>query len=413
MGLRNVHNNPAGLGPLVTLRRSTMFRSICRLTLVPSLFVCTVIAADEHDGFEVLFNGRDLDNWILTNTAPETWTIRDGMLVCSGRPYGEIRTRQMYQNFIFEVEWRHLIPAGNAGIFLWADDIPAKGVPFHRGIEVQVLEHAYGNTRSHTTHGDIFPIHGARMTPDNGRGGSRAFPTELRGRPAPEWNHYRITCNDGTVSLEVNGGKVTSGKNCTPRKGYLCLESEGGIVHYRNMKIKKLPDTPIDDEDIAIVFRGYRSIYSGLNLSGWSTTGGALADTVASNGWRSADWTLQHTGPATGLTSTKLAGCTGFLLDVRRNADNASGRIVLQSGNSQTTLVTIAANGSTQEIEEAQGNWNRIECDWTDDEIQLSVNGKSVSLTASQNVNAADVAIVLHGDGALDFANIFSRAVTK
>ena len=86
-----------------------MFRSICGLTRLLSLFVSTVIAAAAQDDFEILFNGRDLDSWVLTNTAPETWTVRDGMLVCSGRPYGEIRTRQMYQNFIFEVEWRHLV----------------------------------------------------------------------------------------------------------------------------------------------------------------------------------------------------------------------------------------------------------------------------------------------------------------
>jgi hypothetical protein len=390
-----------------------MFGSNCGLTLVPFVLVCAVAAADRQDGFVDLFNGRDLDNWVLTNTAPETWTIKDGMLVCSGRPYGEIRTRQMYQNFVFEVEWRHLVPAGNAGIFLWADDIPAKGVPFHRGIEVQILDHAYGNTRSHTTHGDIFPIHGARMTPDNGRGGSRSFPTELRGRPAPEWNHYRITCDDGTVSLEVNGAKVTSGKNCSPRRGYLCLESEGGIVHYRNLRIKELPDTPVDDRNIAIASHGYQSIYSGLNLSGWRTTGGALVDTVESNGWRSADWTLQHRGPATGITSTELAGGTGFLLDVRRNAEDASGRIVLQSGGSHTTLVSIAAKDSTQEVEEAPGKWNRIECDWTDDELRLLVNGNPVPLIAALSVDGADPTIVLHGDGALDFANIFVRAVAK
>jgi len=82
----------------------------------------------------------------------------------------------MYQNFVLELEWRHLVPKGNAGVFVWADDITARGQPFHRGIEVQVLENAYGQSQSHTTHGDIFPIHGARMTPVNGRGGRSRLP---------------------------------------------------------------------------------------------------------------------------------------------------------------------------------------------------------------------------------------------
>ena len=136
-----------------------------------------------------------------------------------GKPIGELRTDRMYQNFIMEVEWRHMKPRGNAGIFVWADDITARGQPFHRSIEVQVLENAYGNTRGYTTHGDIFPIHGAKMTPINGRGGSRAFPTENRSKPSPNWNHYRIVCNDGNISLAVNGKVVTQGREASPAQG--------------------------------------------------------------------------------------------------------------------------------------------------------------------------------------------------
>ena len=98
-----------------------------------------------------------------------------------------------------------------------------------------MLENAYGNSGCHTVHGDIFPIHGATMTPVNGRGGSRAFPTELRSKPSPEWNHYRIVCDDGNISLAVNGQGETRGKEASPRKGYICTESEGGIVHSRNL----------------------------------------------------------------------------------------------------------------------------------------------------------------------------------
>ena len=111
---------------------------------------------------------------------------------------------------------------------------PRGACRFIEGSKCRCLENAYGNTKSHTTHGDIFPIHGATMTPINGRGGSRAFPTEFRSKPSPEWNHYRIECRDGEISLAVNGKVVTRGKDCNPRKGYICLESEGGIVNYRN-----------------------------------------------------------------------------------------------------------------------------------------------------------------------------------
>ena len=162
------------------------------LALFTPWFDSSPVVAQEASPDEVftpMFPNESLSGWVRTNTPEETWQFEDGLLICSGKPIGEIRTERMYQNFVMELEWRHMVPRGNAGVFVWADDITSRGVPFHRGIEVQVLENAYGNSQSHTTHGDIFPIHGATMTPINGRGGSRAFPIENRSNPSPEWNH--------------------------------------------------------------------------------------------------------------------------------------------------------------------------------------------------------------------------------
>ena len=137
---------------------SSPFRALPATAILLALAATlTSSATAAEDGFKPLFNGRDLAGWRPINTAPSTWKFEDGMLICSGKPIGELRTLKMYQNFILELEWRHMVPKGNAGVFVWADDITARGVPFHRGIEVQVLENAYGNTKSHTTHGDIFP----------------------------------------------------------------------------------------------------------------------------------------------------------------------------------------------------------------------------------------------------------------
>ncbi len=297
-----------------------------------SLFVNSSISFAEEDGFKPLFNGKNLEGWVPVNTAPSTWSVKDGMIQCTGKPTGELRTEKMYQNFILELEWRHLKPKGNAGVFIWADDITARGVPFHRGIEVQVLENDYGNTNSHTTHGDIFPIHGAVMTPINGHGGSRAFPTESRSKPSPEWNHYRIECNEGNISLAVNGKVVTQGKSCNPSKGYICLESEGGIVDYRNIKIKVLPDTPVDPNHVATANRGFRSLYTGVDLSGWKTQG---------NGWQPQDWVLTHNGNKAGtLTTTENFGDMGFVFDVRLAKESQTPSVSLRARKFPSTPTT-------------------------------------------------------------------------
>src|SRR5690606_29412626 len=119
------------------------------------------------------------------------------------------RTARMYQNFILELEWRHLKPQGNAGVFVWTDALTARGQPFIRGIEVQVLDGREGT--GHTSDGDIFPIHGAKMIPINGRGGDRAFPPENGAKPRPGWNHYRMDGGDGAISRAVNGRGVPGG----------------------------------------------------------------------------------------------------------------------------------------------------------------------------------------------------------
>ena len=83
------------------------------------------------------------------------------------------------------------------------------------------------------------------MKPDRPHpaGWMRCLPSEKRAKPSPEWNHYRVTCNNGAIKLEVNGKEVSGASECVPRKGYICLEAEGSECHFRNLRIKELPGT--------------------------------------------------------------------------------------------------------------------------------------------------------------------------
>ncbi len=349
----------------------------------------SLLAAEES--FRPMFNGVDFEGWVRTNTPEETWSYQDGMVICSGKPIGEIRTSKMYQNFVMELEWRHMVPRGNAGVFVWADDITSRGVPFHRGIEVQVLENAYGNNRSHTTHGDIFPIHGATMTPINGRGGSRAFPTENRSNPSPQWNHYRIECRDGEIALAVNGKIVTRGQQSVPRKGYICLESEGGVVHYRNVRIMELPDTEIADEHIAIADRGYRSIYSGLDLNGWVTRS-------ESSTWKPRDWILEHDAKddeSSVLETADAMTPTRFVIDVKLKSD--SSRAVIEVGETRLDLAELA------KWLEPTGQWNRIEGMVADNAVRIQINGQP-AVEKSATLNGK---LVLQATGPVEFCNLY------
>ena len=374
------------------------FTRLGAVCLIIAWTQATIGVADE--AFRPLFNGQDLEGWVLVNTPPETWSVQDEMLVCSGKPIGEIRTDRMYQNFILEVEWRHLVPRGNAGIFVWADDITSRGVPFHRGIEVQVLENAYGNTRGYTTHGDIFPIHGAQMKPLNGRGGSRAFPVENRSKPSPQWNHYRIECNDGNITLAVNGKVVTRGEQCNPSKGYICIESEGGVVHYRNLRIRELPDTPVDEAHIATSNRGYRSIYTGLNLRGWKGYDPEL--------WTADDWVLRYQGAENrgenSLESTMHFADYGFIVDVRPSEDAVLVGLA-PHGAGRVELRCTADGALTPQV------WQRLEGEVRERRLTLRRDGE---LLVEQVIEGSPQGpLKLTALGPVQFANLYVREIEK
>ncbi len=106
--------------------------ALCILIFALSLPTAALQAADA--GFVPLFNGKDFDGWVNVNCAPETWTVRDGTIICTGIPTGVLRTEKQYENYILELEWRHINKGGNAGLFIHSDPITAAGQPFTRSI---------------------------------------------------------------------------------------------------------------------------------------------------------------------------------------------------------------------------------------------------------------------------------------
>jgi len=285
-----------------------------------AVLLATGARAEESPAFVPLFNGRDLDGWVNVNCAPETFTVREGMIHCDGVPTGALRTVRQYENFELELEWRHLKAGGNSGVFIWAGPLPAVGQPFLRAIEVQVLDHAYGKSDWFTTHGDVFPIHGSSMKPFAPSRGDRSFPRELRSKGSPEWNHYRVVATNGVLRLSVNGAEVSGGIECNWRKGFIALESEGGEVDFRNLRVRELASTGATAAQSAPEAEPWRSLYDGRGLRGWTPPAGQ------SGVWTAEDWTLHGAAksPATAvLTGVPAAGATEMFLDWKWEAKPA------------------------------------------------------------------------------------------
>ena len=204
-------------------------------------------AAAPH--FVDLFNGRDLTGWVNVNTAIDTWTVADGILVCSGQPIGVMRSARQYENFILHIEWRHMRPGGNSGVFVWSEGTANTANRLPKGMEVQMLEldwiNQHPTAQDKPNHigyisGELFGAGGLTATPHNPRG-TRSMATELRCKGWGEWNRYDVVCVDGTVHLSINGKFVNEITDSSVRKGYLCLESEGSEVHFRAIRILELP----------------------------------------------------------------------------------------------------------------------------------------------------------------------------
>ena len=190
------------------------------------------------------------------NDNPETWTWKDGVIHCTGQPVGVIRTKKPVTNFELVAQWRHLQSGGNSGIFVWAPEAALEGIkPGHLprgGIEVQILDHGYTEQFEKssgkkadwfTTHGDVFSVGTSKMTPfpPTSPNGSRSFPRKALSKGVGQWNHYYVRAINGEIRLWVNGEEVSGGNGCDPASGYLCLESEGAPVEFRELRIRELP----------------------------------------------------------------------------------------------------------------------------------------------------------------------------
>jgi len=417
-------------------------------------------AARAADAFVPLFDGESLDGWVRVNGAPDTFVARDGMIVCDGHPTCVLRTERMYENFILEMEYRHATAGGNAGLFVWSDPLPYIGVPFTRSIEVQVMDGV--ETENYTSHGDIFSIWGAKMTPDrpHPNGWERCLPSEKRANPAPEWNHYRVTCVDGSIGLEVNGVRVSGATDVSPRKGYICLESEGSEVHFRNLRIKELPaaEPPLSPDMVAHAARGFRSLYSGKDLTGWEVA------PVNEGHWTAEGWRLVYDGEGDTLWTEESFGDFELMADWRWVGEPRPGVAPLINADGTPTLdeeglqlsqeiphdgdsgIYLRGNSKSQvniwgwpigsgevygyrtdgsmppEVREGVtprvaadapfGKWNRFHITMIGDRLTVVLNGETVLQNAQlPGVPPEGKLALQHHGAALEFANIFVREI--
>lgn len=186
---------------------------------------------------QALFNGRDFSGWTFHSDTPgakleEVFSIENEVMVCKGNPIGYIRTTEDFTNFELSLEWRHdpRFSPGNSGILM---RMHGQDKVWPKSIEAQL---------QHRNAGDIWNIDEFPMQTDaartQGRWTGKALPCNEK--PLGEWNRYDITLDGGELRLYVNDELQNSASWCEEIPGKICLQSEGAVIQFRNIRIRRI-----------------------------------------------------------------------------------------------------------------------------------------------------------------------------
>ncbi len=186
-----------------------------------------------------LFNGRDLGGWTYHLDDPqvkmdEVWSVKDGVLHCTGKPVGYLITKKSdFENYVLSLEWRWPKEGGNNGVLVHVTKPGALGV-WPKCFEVQLQNGEAGD----------FWVIGTTLEIEHpeGRIEDRRHKNLTDGseKPLGEWNTMEITCRGDEITVKVNGELVNHATKLSQAKGAIALQSEGTPIEYRNIKLQKL-----------------------------------------------------------------------------------------------------------------------------------------------------------------------------
>ena len=211
---------------------SVRFAMEMRVALAAGVLVGVAVPLSaQSDGFVSLSPvARLSEHWSVERSAPGTWSVKDRVIVCTGKPNGFLRSKKVYRDFIFRGEWRFQEEGWeeppprypNAGYFIHAAEVERD---WPRSLEVQGH---YGEA------GSLFGVRGGKVS------GAHRGPVHDNRKPFGEWESIEIQSLDGIVTVKLNGKKMNEGHDFEPTEGNICLQSEGWPVFYRNLQVREL-----------------------------------------------------------------------------------------------------------------------------------------------------------------------------
>lgn len=195
-------------------------------------------------GWQSLFDGHTLIGWHAyqqPSGVTSGWSIDSGAVRTEGTAKDLVSDRQ-YSSFELDLEWK-VAPGSNSGIFIWANEGTSE--IYENAPEMQVLDNvgAPDGKSPLTAAGSLYDL----------------YPAPLDAvKPVGEWNAVRIVVHGSKVQYYLNGIRTvdvnfdskemkdkiaaskfkaweTFGKS---HRGHIGLQSHGGVVWFRNIRIK-------------------------------------------------------------------------------------------------------------------------------------------------------------------------------
>lgn len=214
----------------------------------------TLLAVEEEQGWNLLFNGNDLEGWHLYNkpdsTSYSAWEVKDGAIYCNAtdesRVFGDLITDHSFENYELVFEWQMAL-RGNGGVFINVQEAPEFAATYVTGPEYQLLEPAHSDTN----------------TPKKRPGclwGIAPQINTVEAKPTGQWNSAKIIQNNGKIAFYLNGKLTASADLNSPEwqkqlsesnfannpnfgkatKGKIALQNWYFDAWFRNMKIRSL-----------------------------------------------------------------------------------------------------------------------------------------------------------------------------
>jgi hypothetical protein len=194
---------------------------------------------EEMEGFKLLFNGKNLDNWIGNKV---DYVVENGLLVVNPKEgaHGNLFTEKEYSSFIYRFEFL-LTPGANNGLGIHA---PLEGDAAYVGKELQILDNTaeiYKDLQPYQYHGSVYGVIAAK----------KGFL-----KPVGEWNVQEVIVKGDDIKITLNGTVILEGnmkkasKNGTldhndhpglqRNTGHIGFLGHGSELKFRNIRVKEL-----------------------------------------------------------------------------------------------------------------------------------------------------------------------------